>query len=649
MTRVREEPAPPVGVPQIDQAEARSAAAEPWVVYRERAERFGALRDALTARWERIAHARLAVFLVATALAAWGALDGRPWLVGAGSAFLVGFVALVVYHGHLDRQRRRFADLHTVNAEGLSRLARDWDALPPQPPAAVAVDTRHPYAADLDLFGRASLYHLLDTVSTRLGERTLRAWLLAPANPATVGERQAAARELAPRVDWRDELRVRGGLDRSRRPDPEPFLVWAEDEPWLTVRPALLLAARLSTVLLWLLLGADVAGLLEQPLWLAPLAINLGLALWLVNGARRRLAQAASQEGAFRHYAALLELLAGGRFAAPLLSALRARIEAAGVPAPEYARRLHTLTRFIMPPSSMLYLPIQVLTLWDVHLLTAFERWQRVAGRHVRVWLDALGETEALAGLATLSHDNPGWAWPALDPAAARLEAAALGHPLLPDTTRVDNDVTVGPPGSFLLVTGSNMSGKSTLLRSIGVNLVLAGAGAPVCAAAFRAPPVRLWTSMRISDSLAQGVSYFMAELQRLKAVVDAAATADPEGRRLLYLLDEILQGTNTAERQIAARRIVGHLVRLGALGAVSTHDLTLADTPELAAVAVPVHFTESFVAGPDGPAMTFDYRLRTGLARSTNALRLMEIVGLTLDGAAHDDRCSRGEAREGA
>jgi DNA mismatch repair ATPase MutS len=226
-----------------------------------------------------------------------------------------------------------------------------------------------------------------------------------------------------------------------------------------------------------------------------------------------------------------------------------------------------------------------------------------------------------------------------------------MGHPLLPPAERVDNDVEVGPAGTFLLVTGSNMSGKSTLLRAIGVNLILAGTGAPVCASSFRTPPVALWTSMRVQDSLERGVSYFMAELQRLKQVVDAARAdaaswsrdgrggaglfaAEPEERRFFYLLDEILQGTNTAERQIAARRIIAYLVDSGALGAVSTHDLTLADAPELAAHARMVHFTETIAAGDSGPMMTFDYLLRPGIATSTNALRLMEIVGLDLPDA---------------
>ena len=192
----------------------------------------------------------------------------------------------------------------------------------------------------------------------------------------------------------------------------------------------------------------------------------------------------------------------------------------------------------------------------------------------------------------------------------------------------MSNDVEVGPAGTFLLVTGSNMSGKSTLLRSIGVNAVLAQAGGPVSAAALRMPPVTLATSILVEDSLAEGVSFFMAELQRIRWIVKEADRAHAEGRVLLYLLDEVLRGTNSFERQVAVRRVVLHLLKRGALGAVSTHDLQLAEVQEIKTVCVPVHFRETLHPGED-PPMTFDYEMRPGVATTVNALKLMELVGL--------------------
>jgi DNA mismatch repair ATPase MutS len=269
-------------------------------------------------------------------------------------------------------------------------------------------------------------------------------------------------------------------------------------------------------------------------------------------------------------------------------------------------------------------------------VLAALERWRQQGGEQARQWLESLGEAEALASLASLRHDQPAWIFPRLDPDGDTLAAVQVGHPLLRDEVRVCNDVTLGPPGTFLLVTGSNMSGKSTLLRSIGVNAVLALAGGSVCADAFTLPPVALWTSVRVQDSLERGVSFFLAELQRLKLIVDAATRAgETDGPRVLYLLDEILQGTNTAERSVAARRIIAYLVDQGAIGAVSTHDLALADDPRLAVSAETVHFTDTVGEGPDAPPMSFDYRLRPGVATTTNALRLMKLIGLDLEEAS--------------
>ena len=603
---------------------------DPAAVYQERTARFAAERDRVNARWNGVANLRLLTFVAALIAGGVGLWQGMPLLTWAGGALLVGFVALVKYHNILDVVRLRAAELWAINAEAAPRLARDWPALPVR--HAVRADPTHPYAADLDLLGPASLFLLLDAGSTPMGEATLSRWLLAPAPPASVRARQAAVAELAPLLDLRDDLALQARLSGSKRADPAPFLAWAESAPWLAERRGLYWAACASVALLWIFMLASLTGVLPYPIWLLFVASNLGFQALLGGRARQVLEEVDAREGALRQYAESLRLLSAAPFQAAALRDLQSDLTAHGHSAHYHVMRVYRLARRAFPQDSMLYLPVQLLMLWDVHVLAALEGWQQAAGRRVRAWLATLGEAEALAGLARLAYDNPGWTFPVLDPAPL-VTGRALGHPLLPAGERVVNDVEVGPPGTFLLVTGSNMSGKSTLLRAIGVNLVLANAGGPVCAAALRLPPVTLATSMRVQDSLTGGVSFFMAELQRLKGIVDAARAAAAGGeRRLLYLLDEILQGTNTAERQIAARRVILYLVAAGALGAVSTHDLTLADSPAMAAAARLIHFTETVAPDGSGPAMSFDYKIRPGLATSTNALRLMKLIGLTLD-----------------
>ena len=327
-------------------------------------------------------------------------------------------------------------------------------------------------------------------------------------------------------------------------------------------------------------------------------------------------------------YAEMLGHVESAPFDAPRLRAVRERL-ATGRGAGRELTRLGAIVRLAEARySPMAYVVLQLLGLWDFHVLVALERWQQTSGARARDWLAALGEAESLSALATLAYDNPDFVMPEFVDGPVRIDARALGHPLLPARSRVNNDVAVGPPGTFLLVTGSNMSGKSTLLRAIGTNVVLAQAGGPVCAASLTLTPVDIWTSIRIDDSLEAGVSLFMAELKRLKRIVDAAR--DPaRSRPLLYLLDEMLHGTNTAERRIAARRVLGYLIDAGAIGAVTTHDLTLAEDPSLDAPAQRVHFTEQFERTPAGMTMTFDYRLRSGLATSANALKLLAMIGL--------------------
>jgi hypothetical protein len=407
------------------------------------------------------------------------------------------------------------------------------------------------------------------------------------------------------------------------------FIQWCESPPWLSRRPALLWAARVLTAITVALLALQISGVLPWPAWLLSALAGVVLTRTARHGVHPTIAATGSQAATLRHHSAMLRLLAATPFESPRLARIRARIQAGGN-APRQLARLERISAWAeVRYSPMLHAALQWLFLWDIHVAAALERWRHDAGAHVRDWIAQLGEGEALAALATLAHDNPDWTFPeVVQGGAPLLEGSDLGHPLLPAATRVANDVSVGPPGSFLLVTGSNMSGKSTLLRAIGTNVVLAQAGAPVCAAQLRLPLLGVHTSVRIHDSLEEGISLFMAELRRLKQIVDAARAA-PRDRPVLFLLDEILHGTNSAERRVAARTVIGHLIHAGAIGAVTTHDLMLAADGELAASARPVHFTEHFERTDGGMQMHFDYRLRPGLATSANALALLELVGL--------------------
>ncbi len=530
------------------------------------------------------------------------------------------------------------------------------------------------------------------------------------AEAASIRSRQAAVRALAPEIDWRAGLeaiawgspRRRGGEPEegarrtgraaaARREEPvlDRFYAWLDAEPWLLRRRGLVAVAWALTVatpvslVLWLLTDLPA-------LWIPLAAAAYLLSAVSVKRMHEGYDQAVAGLDGLRGHGAIFRWLENLPGDALLLDDLRARLGArrrgvASAMAPDSRRRdggdavtssrsgnaedgampprrtaaewMDRLDRLIVLSDTrrgMIYFFVQVLFLWDFHVHLALERWRAATGAAARGWLEALGEVEALAALAALAHAQPDWAFPEVDASADAFEGQDVGHPLIADERRVGNDVTVGPPGSFLLVTGSNMSGKTTLLRAVGANAVLARAGGPVCARALRLPPVELATSVAVEDSLEEGVSFFLAELLRLKAVVAKAeaaaaknvtAKAEEGGRgrsgrnRVLYLLDEVLRGTNSAERRVAVGRVIGRLLAVGAIGAVTTHDLEILAEGELEAAAVPIHFRETVEPRPGGGAdMSFDYRARPGLATTTNALRLLEAVGLAGGDGGTDD-----------
>lgn len=583
---------------------------------------------------DALAGARLATFIVVVVAAAWALSTPRYRAVAV--VVLVSsvalFLVLVVHHTRARGAATHARAAQELNVRGSARVRRDWSSLPSP---SETVPAEHSYAGDLDVAGLpASLFRLLDVVSAATGRPALLRWLLSDGpTTAELRDRQAAVSELSSSTEFREELALLAGQGSNVPPERfERFLSWAEnaDDAWVAQSPATMWAARIIPLVT---LATTVLAFFRRLPWTAPgLSIVAGLLLL----ARHRGALSASLTSVLTHGTGLrvqrrmLEQLAAASFTAPLLRARRDSA-AGGI---EGLRGLERVLALVEGRGSLIHAIVNTLALWDLHVVARLDRWRRRYGRRLRDCLAALGDVEALAALGMLAHDNPRWCFPELDEHADRLTAVALGHPLLPAGTRVANDVTVGPPGTLLLVTGSNMSGKSTLLRAIGLNVVLAQTGAPVCASRLTMPRVELRTSIRLADSLERGVSLFMAELERLKEIVDAARAAG-RTRPLLYLLDEILHGTNTAERLIAARAVLNHLVRARAIGAVTTHDLTLAADGALAAASQPVHFTEHVTTGngDTASAMTFDYRLRPGLATSTNALKLLALVGLAESG----------------
>ena len=569
-------------------------------------------------RYDRIAWSRLATVVLSCALVivAWRFDGGRPAWFGALASALAFFI-LVFFHARLARLRSNAEAAVAWCQRGIDRARGRWGAFPDR--GDRFADDDHPYALDLDVFGPSSLFQYLNDTRTALGARTLAAWLKQAAGASEIADRQAGVRELSSRHDLREALFV-AGSHQGPLPDPDPLLRWTLGKPQAPVALGWRVWAWLSpTALIAVLIGSSLG---TNPSWPAVVLFVLNAAvLALLRKRLEPLIEAIGRRAEeLDRYGVVLGVFERARVESPVLRDLQQHCAGASRQIARLSRLVGWLDARQNGAFRAIFGPA---LLWDLHWSAAIEAWQRREGDAPHRWLASLATFEALVSLASFAAEHPSYAMPELRDTLA-FEAEGLGHPLIDDPKRVVNDVVLTGPGSVLLVTGSNMSGKSTLLRSMGTAAVLAMAGAPVCARKLVIGHCAVRTSMRVSDSLRDGVSRFYAELLKLKRVVESSAS-EP----VFFLLDEVLHGTNSRERHIGARSILRTLAARSAMGAVSTHDLALADLEQtLPGQVRMVHFQEQVVEG----TMTFDYKLREGIVTSGNALRWMRHVGLEVD-----------------
>lgn len=569
------------------------------------------------ARQRLLAHARLGVFAAGlgwTWLAlSWDALPG--WTIALPVA---GFVWLVVLHDEASRAAQRASRAVDYYRRGLERLAYDLHDAPKT--GDDFRDPAHPYADHLDLFGAGSLYARLCGAQTRSGEATLARWLLAPAAGEEVRARHAAVDELRSRLDLREDLAVLGP-EVAAGVHPDALAAWGEAPGLLSGALQRAIALGLAVAILAAVLAALLTGIGLLPLIVVLLA-ELAFALPLRTRVHRALAQS---RGPVRDLALLAELLGRieqERFGSTRLAELRGALDSDGLPPSRTIGRLQLLVRLLEARQNQLFAPLAPLLLWSTQVAFAIEAWRAECGPQLRGWIETVGQIEALVDLARYAWEEPEDPFPEVVDQGPLFDAEQIGHPLLPRERCVFNDVRLDHEVALWVVSGSNMSGKSTLLRSIGTNVVLALAGAPVRARHLCLSPLALGPSLRIRDSLEDGASRFYAEITCLRGIVDLADGPIPA----LFLLDEILAGTNSHDRGIGAAAAVRGLLERGAIGLVTTHDLALTKiADELAPRARNVHFQDELVDGE----MHFDYRVHDGVVTRSNALELMRAVGL--------------------
>ena len=518
---------------------------------------------------------------------------------------------MVVHEIVLGRKRRATAAAAYYQS-GLDRLDHRW--IGSGPSGERFLDAGHLYARDLDLFGDGSLFQLLCRARTSVGQETLARWLLQPASVEEALLRQEAVRELAPALDLREDLAVLGEGDPSKL-RLQGLVAWQQ-------APGLLQSRRVRTLAIVL----TILGVLAAAAWAAHLVIVL-----LLQGIYRLFVQRQLRgvigvtEMAMRDLplmAGVLGRLEGERFLTAHLQALRSRLNTDGMRPSRRLRQLQQLQDCFEARRNVLFAPISFPLLWDIHAAIALESWRERHGPAVVGWFKVIGEYEALASLASVAYERPQDVYPQFSADGPRLEGVGLGHPLLYEPNCVRNDLRRDLSQSLLIISGSNMSGKSTWLRTVGILHVLAFAGAPVRAHALRLSRLTLGTSIRVQDSLQSGVSHFAAEVQRLKQIVDLTAQVDP----VLYLVDEVLQGTNSHDRRVGTEAVLHKLLSRGAIGLITTHDLALTEMAGALGLGVAnVHFQDSLINGK----MVFDYQVHPGVIERSNALDLMRAAGL--------------------
>jgi hypothetical protein len=560
-------------------------------------------------KWRRIVFVIGLVMLV-LGFAGWLA----PWWL---LVPLIVFIAQMVKHQQISETIAHDSKAVQFYEYSLARLGDTWAGLGNA--GERFKDAHHPYAEDLDIFGQGSLFELLCTARTRAGEERLANWLLAPAEMAEIKARQAAVAELRGKLDLREDLallsdQVRVGVHHAELAD------WARRPALFTSRTLRIACVfiglfALAGFICWFALGwrwMAFSGLLMVTLTLMRVRHEVGRVISEVEHPKRDLSLLTQ----------VLARLEQERFTSPRLAELRSALDTDGLPPSQQIAELQRLCDWLDWTKNQFFAPFAFLLLVPVQVAIGIERWKARCGSRVPRWLDAIAEFEALNSLAGFAYEHPHDPFPDIVEGEPCFTGTQLGHPLLPESRAVRNDVRLDAQQQLLLVSGSNMSGKSTLMRTIGINVVLALAGAPVRAHNLRVARMNVGASIHILDSLQAGASRFYAEITRLRQIVELTRDELP----LLFLLDEILSGTNSHDRAIGASAVVRGLVERGAVGLVTTHDLALTRmADELSGRAINVHFEDELKDGQ----MSFDYRMRAGVVQRSNALELMRAVGL--------------------
>jgi len=536
---------------------------------------------------------------------------------------IITFISLAIRHRNIKHNKIRCLVLCKINEDSLKRINNNWKDFPDS--GDDFIDEDHSYSKDLDIFGENSLFQWINTCITYLGRQKLKNAFSGPKyNTDEIYKRQAAVKELARNTGWTQRFAAEAILSENKNHDPEALFDWANDKNNFFLKPLVIFVIRILPIITFsLLVSCIIFPSFSYKIFLMDIVFHIILLTIGYKEVSKNLDTIYKYKDTIIIYNNLLKHIEKKNFKSELLLQLKEKlINKSGVKASFQIKKLAKLVTLVSDRKNIYYLPINILLLWDYQCLINLARFKKDSAAHLRPWLDVIGEIEALNSLGTISYEHNDWAMPKFESGSPIFNARDMGHPLL-GSNRVYNDIRIEKSQNVLLITGSNMSGKSTLLRTTGINLVLAYAGAPVCAKSFTCSIMDIYTCMRTSDNLEKNISSFYAELLRIKKLVTATESKSP----IFFLLDEIFKGTNSIDRHTGAKILVAKLSTENALGFVSTHDLELGDIEKTNKKVKNFHLKEYY----KDDKLFFDYKLRTGVSTTRNALYLMKMAGLEI------------------
>ncbi|MEM0994283.1 MAG: hypothetical protein AAGI49_14685 [Bacteroidota bacterium] len=582
--------------------------------YLQKSQQYAQAATVLKEKYNRFSFIRLLLFIVAIALIvliwSWSALAG----IGSIVVFLIAFYRFVLWHQAIKTKENHLQQLSLINVNEAKVMQHDYSMFED---GAEFLEVGHPYTLDLDIFGDHSFFQYVNRTTTSVGKSALAAFLSLSATPAQIQARQGAIQELSHLLAWRQDLQAYGDQTKDQAEHLDLLKFWLDTPNFMLdnalYRAALYIAPALT------LLAIALAFFFPWFIAILPLLFNayiLRKSVQQVNETHRQTTHAGE---ALAHYATLIQHIENQNFESPLLQKLSQSFSEGQ--AHQQIKRLSYIIEQLNLRYNIFAFFLNLGALWDLHWVYRLEKWKLKNKALLPNWFDHLAQFEVLSSFGNVYHNNPDWIFPTFHE-KAMISTRELGHPLLHVSKRVCNDFDSPTQGHIKLITGSNMAGKSTFLRSVGLNIALANIGAPVCAKALSLPKLQVYTSMRTQDALHESTSSFYAELKRLQFIIAAVE----KGEKIYFLLDEILKGTNSRDRHTGSKALIRQLIEEQGGGIIATHDLELGQLEAQYGGAMENLRIE--VEIQDGK-LHFDYKLKKGVSESFNATILMQQMGI--------------------